>query len=58
MTTFITYVSVGFVASSVLIFLAKFLMAGLLQQKPNYYDDQYDVVEPSTEQVGGGDHHA
>ncbi|MBR5315417.1 MAG: hypothetical protein IKU44_01390 [Firmicutes bacterium] len=56
--TFITYVSVGFIASSVLIFLAKFLMAGLLQQKPNYYDDQYDVVEPSATKVEGGEDHA
>lgn len=54
--TLIVYIAVGFVAGFVLIFLAKILMAGLLQRKPGYYDDQYDVYDDQTLDRGGEGH--
>lgn len=56
--TLIVFIAVGFVAGFVLIFLSKFIMAGLLQRKPGYYDDQFDAIEPqvSVPCQGGEDH--
>lgn len=36
------YILVGLVGGSVLIFLAKGVMAHVLQRDLNYYDDEYD----------------
>lgn len=36
------YILVGLVGGSVLIFLAKGVMAHILQRALNYYDDEYD----------------
>lgn len=36
------YILVGLVGGSVLIFLAKGVMAHILQRDLNYYDDEYD----------------
>jgi len=56
--TLIIFITVGFVAGFALIFLSKFIMAGLLQRKPGYYDDQYDIIElqGSATCQGGEDH--
>ena len=57
--TLIIFITVGFVAGFALIFLSKFIMAGLLQRKPGYYDDQYDIIElQGSETCQGGEDHA
>ena len=57
--TLIIFITVGFVAGFALIFLSKFILAGLLQRKPGYYDDQYDVYESEETlkaRLGGEEH--
>lgn len=46
---FLEYLVAGLAGSTVLIFLAKFVMAKLLQRDCDYYKDAY-------EEDGGGDH--
>lgn len=42
MIVFFEYIAVGMGGSLILIFLAKIVMAEILQRKNNYYDDEYD----------------
>lgn len=56
--TLIFFIAVGFATGFALIILSKFIMAGLLQREPGYYDDQYDVAEPQAfaSHQGGEEH--
>ncbi len=42
MSVLFEYILVGLVGGSLLIFLAKGVMAHVLQRDLNYYDDEYD----------------
>ncbi|MBR3755920.1 MAG: hypothetical protein IKK48_02315 [Firmicutes bacterium] len=56
--TLMIFITVGFVAGFTLIFLSKFILAGLLQRKAGYYDDQYDLIESEAfESYQGGEDH-